>query len=410
MVATSIEGSLLTTGRSKRDSSFSPSTTCTLAIALVPLVKTQLLCAEGASYLDIAENKAMLHNRCALICCNGLGLKQANENGNCKANARAQAIIQRCSKVEAEEVDSAVLGPESCTGAKPYNKRKIARHSKSGTQVSNPDPPDGLNVAIACRYDSSLGLLTKKFIKLIKEATDGTLDLNETADLLAVQKRRIYDITNVLEGIGLIEKTTKNHIRWKDYEMLARSEVENQINALKAEVESLYAEECRLDDCIREKQDFLSTLEFDENCQKSLFLTEEDIVSLPCFKNQTLIAIKAPHGSSLEVPDPDEDISYAEKQFRLIVRSTTGPIDVYLLSKHEGQDDDANVKQANSRQSVDNTKLASDCPNNHTMRSDTLSSIGSGIQKIVSPDIDIDDDYWFLSDHGVSATDLWGMR
>lgn len=32
---------------------------------------------------------------------------------------------------------------------------------------------------------------------------------------LHVQKRRIYDITNVLEGIGLIEKQSKNHIRWK---------------------------------------------------------------------------------------------------------------------------------------------------------------------------------------------------
>ncbi|RWV93330.1 hypothetical protein BHE74_00016755 [Ensete ventricosum] len=30
-----------------------------------------------------------------------------------------------------------------------------------------------------------------------------------------VQKRRIYDITNVLEGIGLIEKKLKNRIRWK---------------------------------------------------------------------------------------------------------------------------------------------------------------------------------------------------
>ena len=29
------------------------------------------------------------------------------------------------------------------------------------------------------------------------------------------QKRRIYDITNVLEGIGLIEKKTKNAIQWK---------------------------------------------------------------------------------------------------------------------------------------------------------------------------------------------------
>lgn len=30
-----------------------------------------------------------------------------------------------------------------------------------------------------------------------------------------VQKRRIYDITNVLEGIGLIEKKSKNNIKWK---------------------------------------------------------------------------------------------------------------------------------------------------------------------------------------------------
>jgi hypothetical protein len=37
-----------------------------------------------------------------------------------------------------------------------------------------------------------------------------------------------------------------------------------------------------------------------------LFVTEEDIKSLPGFQNQTLIAVKAPHGTTLEVPDPDE--------------------------------------------------------------------------------------------------------
>lgn len=38
----------------------------------------------------------------------------------------------------------------------------------------------------------------------------------QAADILNVkQKRRIYDITNVLEGIGLIEKKSKNSIQWK---------------------------------------------------------------------------------------------------------------------------------------------------------------------------------------------------
>ena len=65
------------------------------------------------------------------------------------------------------------------------------------------------------RQDNSLGELTRKFIKLIQESENKSVDLNEAAVKLAVQKRRIYDITNVLEGIGLIEKTIKNKIRWK---------------------------------------------------------------------------------------------------------------------------------------------------------------------------------------------------
>lgn len=38
----------------------------------------------------------------------------------------------------------------------------------------------------------------------------------QAANSLAVnQKRRIYDITNVLEGVGLIEKKNKNVIQWR---------------------------------------------------------------------------------------------------------------------------------------------------------------------------------------------------
>ncbi len=52
-------------------------------------------------------------------------------------------------------------------------------------------------------------------MNLLKESPEGILDLNFAAKELEVQKRRIYDITNVLEGIGLIEKNSKNNVRWK---------------------------------------------------------------------------------------------------------------------------------------------------------------------------------------------------
>lgn len=66
-----------------------------------------------------------------------------------------------------------------------------------------------------CRFDTSLGLLTKKFVALLKSSPNGVLDLNIAAERLSVQKRRIYDITNVLEGIGILEKRSKNNIQWK---------------------------------------------------------------------------------------------------------------------------------------------------------------------------------------------------
>jgi hypothetical protein len=64
------------------------------------------------------------------------------------------------------------------------------------------------------RQENGLVELTKKFIDLIKKAPEQCVDLNEAVGKLEVQKRRIYDITNVLEGIGLIAKYKKNKIRW----------------------------------------------------------------------------------------------------------------------------------------------------------------------------------------------------
>jgi transcription factor E2F3 len=64
--------------------------------------------------------------------------------------------------------------------------------------------------------EKSLGELTRKFIKLILDSGDDlSVDLKYASEVIKIQKRRIYDITNVLEGIGYLEKPLKNKVRWK---------------------------------------------------------------------------------------------------------------------------------------------------------------------------------------------------
>ena len=48
------------------------------------------------------------------------------------------------------------------------------------------------------RQDNSLSALTTKFIDLIKSSENATIDINDAVSILNVQRRRIYDITNVL--------------------------------------------------------------------------------------------------------------------------------------------------------------------------------------------------------------------
>ncbi|KAK4408412.1 Transcription factor E2FB [Sesamum angolense] len=275
---------------------------------------------------------------------------------------------------------------------------------------------------------ANIGLLTKKFINLIKHAEDGILDLNKAADTLEVQKRRIYDITNVLEGIGLIEKKLKNRIQWKGVDVSRPGEVDESLPSLQEEVENLNMEERRLDERIREMQEKLRGLSEDENNQKWLFVTEEDIKSLPCFQNETLIAIKAPHGTTLEVPDPDEAVDYPQRRYRIVLRSTMGPIDVYLVSQFEENFEEVNAAEAQA--SIPETSTANEhasalSPTQEVRGNEvdvqeieaqrmcseasTSHDFVSGIMKIV-PDVDNDADYWLLSDADISITDMWRIE
>ncbi|KAM1394140.1 transcription factor E2FB-like isoform X1 [Malus sylvestris] len=352
-------------------------------------------------------------------------LKRKSDAVDCEAESSDRTTAPGYTDVG----NSPLQTPMSTKVGKANKTSRLTKCSKSGprTPASNVGSPSGANVTPAgpCRFDSSLGLLTKKFINLIKHAEDGILDLNKAADTLEVQKRRIYDITNVLEGIGLIEKKLKNRIQWKGLDVSRTGDVDENYPSLQAQVENLSIEERRLDQQIREMQERLRDLSDNESNKKWLFVTEEDIKGLPCLQNETLIAIKAPHGTTLEVPDPDEAVDYPQRRYRMVLRSTMGPIDVYLVSQFEEKFEEingvevptniaatsgANENPATTMVSEDRGKdVELQVPDDHTMSADPTAAqdLTGGIMKIVPSDVDSDADYWLLSDADISITDLW---
>jgi hypothetical protein len=60
--------------------------------------------------------------------------------------------------------------------------------------------PKHLNRKQKNRQINSLEELTKKFLKAVSETKDDKINLNSIMKKIKTKKRRIYDITNVLEG------------------------------------------------------------------------------------------------------------------------------------------------------------------------------------------------------------------
>ncbi|XP_077371714.1 transcription factor E2F4 isoform X2 [Festucalex cinctus] len=154
----------------------------------------------------------------------------------------------------------------------------------------------------------------------------------QAADTLAVrQKRRIYDITNVLEGIGLIEKKSKNSIQWKGVGPGCNTrEIADKLIDLKAELDDLAIRERELDQQRVWVQQSIKNVTDDSNNSPMAYVKHEDLCG--AFKGDTLLAIRAPNGTQLEVPRP-ESVMNGQKKYQIRLKSSSGPIEVLLVNK-----------------------------------------------------------------------------
>ncbi|KAJ3643073.1 hypothetical protein Zmor_025809 [Zophobas morio] len=214
------------------------------------------------------------------------------------------------------------------------------------------------------RFEKSLGLLTTKFVNLLQKSTGGVLDLKVAADLLAVrQKRRIYDITNVLEGIGLIEKKSKNSIQWKPYTYKdALPGCNTQEFALK--VSNLKKEISKLDEFEQEldkhklwiEQSIKNTTE-DIQTRRYLYVNNEDLSKI-YIEDNTVLVLNAPIDVTTICYQSSNNVNF------LKIQSRGTPVAANILSIL--QDPEAQMQRKRShRVSVKSEIEQPDCKRRH---------------------------------------------
>ncbi len=196
----------------------------------------------------------------------------------------------------------------------------------------------------------------------------------------------------MLEGIGLLVKRGKNHVSWNenppesaadfledaegaendkgdsDSDGIAspprinpKKAVKNsaEYEELKKKLEKLKEEERQVDrylDYLKEQAAVFNgrhppsreQLAFlppgVRNVPEQMYVQFEDITNMPEYKSETVIGIRAPTGTSLEVPDPDQGMKPGERRFEMYLsskgtehesmggsESKGEPINVYLV-------------------------------------------------------------------------------
>ncbi|XP_012527372.1 transcription factor E2F2 isoform X2 [Monomorium pharaonis] len=229
-----------------------------------------------------------------------------------RAEISVQAVKRRLN------LEVGTTGPSQSAFKAPRGKRR-----RSGSNSLAGHTPTKSKTVERTRYDTSLSLLTKKFIHLVESSQDGVVDLNIASEKLEVQKRRIYDITNVLEGIGILEKKSKNNIQWKGGQLPNNR---NDIANLKREVADLEAKENTLDQLIHGAAKNLR--EFTNADRQYAYVTYHDLRSVSMYKDQVIMAVKAPRESSLHVPHPIDN--NGQQKLQMHMKSEHGEIDVFL--------------------------------------------------------------------------------
>ncbi|WOK93528.1 E2F transcription factor-like E2FE isoform X1 [Canna indica] len=110
-------------------------------------------------------------------------------------------------------------------------------HKRNGIEMSSSPPrslDSGLRHHSYCRKQKSLGVLCSNFVSLYDRDDVELVGLDYAARRLGVERRRIYDIVNVLESVGVLARKAKNKYSWIGFSGIPKALKELRDEGLRA--------------------------------------------------------------------------------------------------------------------------------------------------------------------------------
>ncbi|XP_058469005.1 transcription factor E2F3 isoform X2 [Solea solea] len=180
------------------------------------------------------------------------------------------------------------------------------------------------------RYDMSWTTLTRRFLEMLLTAPDGSLDVWNAAESLQTCKQRVSDLTNILVSFKLLQRDASNTVKWTGKVPIS-SLLQNREQKIQRELKKLKQVEDTLDGLIKSCAQQLFDMTDDVDSSASAYVTHHDISQLRVLQEQTLVIIRAPEETKLEVPAPTED------SVQIHLKAGRGPIMIMTCEVGSGE-------------------------------------------------------------------------
>ncbi|CAN1153281.1 E2F transcription factor-like E2FF [Linum perenne] len=172
----------------------------------------------------------------------------------------------------------------------------------SAAAVSRELDPNGSR-PFYCRKEKSLGVLCSNFLNLYNTEGVDSIGLDDAATRLGVERRRIYDVVNILESVGVVARKQKNQYSWRGF-----AAIPHTLECLKQEslIENFSAASCPSSEKVPKENEVAASAntitEGQDNCsassksaeskrEKSLWLLTQNFVKLFLSSNEDMITL-----------------------------------------------------------------------------------------------------------------------